>query len=1012
MERDRSFNFKLLVPPRVNSGQVSAIRPQEVIKKDCDFMNTMQQGYSACFDKGKGQNMPFSSMAMPAKPRQDVPKRKFVPPMEKDEHNCNPGQLYAKLLDEFEKIKCWKVKADSDTVQKERRLQENKRTIETQRKTILELQFANESISTKLEEQMSENEDLRNKDNATRNLCNILKHTFQRSAEKMHLFESEREETHHLFMENSERIQKIVAVFESLQIQVESDQQEMRKVNEGLLQFEEMKDKYRAEYKLKEEEVAGLQTKLERKENELQKIHLDLHETQKHCKQLQYETDQQYKLLKSSESDRETLLQKLHTAEHDYEKTQKQYEASATAMEQRKAEYAQILQSKDLSLQELNKFKNQQAEKQEQFQTTIKDLQKALALEIQRSRQTDGELMANIKEVERTNTLLCETMEQSTKKDGHIKTLEDELDIKSKSIDSLKGKIHESEVIVKELTAMLSKKTKEAEIALSENDLLKKECEASEKAQEDLKKFALAEIKMQELEEQLLTEIKKNQEHEEHLRRDITLHEVKYEELLSSFNELLSEKMALQQQLESGSSNVKETEANMKASEEKTVKLTREIQRFEEENQSLREEVNSLKTQVQGKCQKTEMLEKILGENCEHLQEKITEKEKQIKTMETKVNNLRKKIENKLKVQEEYQKENKMLKKQIANAAAKTKHLENQISSLQDESQNLRRLHEEEQQKLLKDLEHKMSSATELDNEVQKLRLTAVEAIKNREDVELKCQHKIADMVTLMEKHKSQCDRMVEEKDAELDKNKKKEMEAVAQSKSLGLDLLKHQTENYQLKKQLKSERKQMENLQKELTCLKKEVSLIKINQPSDARSKQSPASNVKRGRRCSETPKASAAKTHVFDFTMSRNTPTYNRDGGNAALSKSMMSPKDIGNDDARPPRRLSHRTSKIRSYRIRTPPSGEKAALLGKVTVELDPKSDSPDQSDLLTFANISAVPSCKLNISQKSPITHKSPGNLLKLAAMKRMRDAGWTAVTGRDKKKRKNNETVFA
>nr|XP_043879219.1 synaptonemal complex protein 1 isoform X3 [Solea senegalensis] len=980
MERDRSFNFKLLVPPRVNSGQVSAIRPQEVIKKDCDFMNTMQQGYSACFDKGKGQNMPFSSMAMPAKPRQDVPKRKFVPPMEKDEHNCNPGQLYAKLLDEFEKIKCWKVKADSDTVQKERRLQENKRTIETQRKTILELQFANESISTKLEEQMSENEDLRNKDNATRNLCNILKHTFQRSAEKMHLFESEREETHHLFMENSERIQKIVAVFESLQIQVESDQQEMRKVNEGLLQFEEMKDKYRAEYKLKEEEVAGLQTKLERKENELQKIHLDLHETQKHCKQLQYETDQQYKLLKSSESDRETLLQKLHTAEHDYEKTQKQYEASATAMEQRKAEYAQILQSKDLSLQELNKFKNQQAEKQEQFQTTIKDLQKALALEIQRSRQTDGELMANIKEVERTNTLLCETMEQSTKKDGHIKTLEDEL--------------------------------KEAEIALSENDLLKKECEASEKAQEDLKKFALAEIKMQELEEQLLTEIKKNQEHEEHLRRDITLHEVKYEELLSSFNELLSEKMALQQQLESGSSNVKETEANMKASEEKTVKLTREIQRFEEENQSLREEVNSLKTQVQGKCQKTEMLEKILGENCEHLQEKITEKEKQIKTMETKVNNLRKKIENKLKVQEEYQKENKMLKKQIANAAAKTKHLENQISSLQDESQNLRRLHEEEQQKLLKDLEHKMSSATELDNEVQKLRLTAVEAIKNREDVELKCQHKIADMVTLMEKHKSQCDRMVEEKDAELDKNKKKEMEAVAQSKSLGLDLLKHQTENYQLKKQLKSERKQMENLQKELTCLKKEVSLIKINQPSDARSKQSPASNVKRGRRCSETPKASAAKTHVFDFTMSRNTPTYNRDGGNAALSKSMMSPKDIGNDDARPPRRLSHRTSKIRSYRIRTPPSGEKAALLGKVTVELDPKSDSPDQSDLLTFANISAVPSCKLNISQKSPITHKSPGNLLKLAAMKRMRDAGWTAVTGRDKKKRKNNETVFA
>lgn len=133
------------------------------------------------------------------------------------QNNCNPGQLYSKLFDEVEKIKCWKVKLDSDTVQKERQLQENKRTIETQRKAIqelqvctwvtaflcmsfsvttyicylflifrvidngikkycstmwdvcwhtlcvLSLQFGNESLSIKLEERISENEDLRNK---------------------------------------------------------------------------------------------------------------------------------------------------------------------------------------------------------------------------------------------------------------------------------------------------------------------------------------------------------------------------------------------------------------------------------------------------------------------------------------------------------------------------------------------------------------------------------------------------------------------------------------------------------------------------------------------------------------------------------------------------------------------------------------------------------------------------------------------------------------------------------
>ncbi|XP_023268530.1 synaptonemal complex protein 1-like, partial [Seriola lalandi dorsalis] len=126
-------------------------------------------------------------------------------------------------------MKCWKVNVDSDTVQKERRLQENKRTIETQRKAIQELQFGNENLSIKLEEQISENEDLRNKNNATRNLCNILKDTFQRSAKNMQLFESEREETHHLVMENSESIQKLIAAFESLRILAEADQQEMQK---------------------------------------------------------------------------------------------------------------------------------------------------------------------------------------------------------------------------------------------------------------------------------------------------------------------------------------------------------------------------------------------------------------------------------------------------------------------------------------------------------------------------------------------------------------------------------------------------------------------------------------------------------------------------------------------------------------------------------------------------------------------------------------------------------------
>ncbi|KAM9361323.1 synaptonemal complex protein 1 [Symphorus nematophorus] len=997
MERDRSFSFKLLVPPRVNNGQVSAVRPQEIVENCGDFMNTLQQGYSKCFDKEQSMPFPNTSMVLPTKPtRPEFPKMKAVPPMEKEENNGNPGQLYSKLFDEVEKIKCWKVKLDTETVQKERRLQENKRTIETQRKAIQELQFGNESLSIKLEEQISENEDLRNKNNATRNLCNILKDTFQRSAEKMHLFESEREETHHLFMENSESIQKLIAAFESLRIRVEADQQEMQKVKEGLLQFEDVKEKFHQEFNMKEKEIALLQTKLEEKENELQKILLDLHETQKHCKQLQEATNEQHELLKSSKTEQESLLRELNHTEQRCKETEKNCEAIAAMLEQSKKEYAETIQSKDLNLEEISRVKKQQTEKLEQIQTTIQELQKSLTLEKHRAKELEDKLMANNKELERRNTLLGETMEQSVKKDGQIKILEDELDKKSKSIESMKSKTDVTEVRVEELTAELSRKTEEAQ-------LLKNEAEVA------FAEFTMAElycimfflifpqINMQELEGQLFTEMKKNKEHTfqmEQLRKDITQHEVKYKELLSNFNELQCEKTAIQQQFKSGSSNVKAIEANMKVSEEKAVKLTREIQRLEDENQCLREEVESVKNKIQGAYQETETLQKKMEGNFENLQEEIREKEKQMKGMETKLHNLRRKFEIKLKAQEEYQKE---------------------ITGLHVESQNLKRLNEEDCQKLLKDLDAKSTSAAELKNEVEKLRLTAAEAIKYKEDTELKCQHKIADMVTLMEKHKSQYDRMVEEKDAELDESKRKEMEAVACRKSLELYLEKQKTDNDQLKQQLKAEVTEKENLLMELTGLKKEMSSMKITPLPEVMNKQSPASNCKQGRR-SETPEENSSKRHMFDFSMTRKTPSYSKDDGRAAVMKKA----EIHNEDPKTPRGITKRvggTSKIKSYRIRTPPS----ALTGRWeenTIELDPKSDSSDQNDLLSFTSIPtttfSAPSSKLSIFKKiqSPVAHKSPGNSLKLAAMKRMRDAGWTAVTGCDKKKKKTNEKIFA
>ncbi|XP_014329903.1 synaptonemal complex protein 1 isoform X1 [Xiphophorus maculatus] len=984
MDKDRGFRFKLLVPPRVSHSHINAVRPQGTVGNH--LLNSEQQVASSL--------------------KQD---------------NSSSGELYSNLFDEVEKIQSWKVKVENDTAEKERRLQDNKRTIETQRKAIQDLQFSNESLSIKLEEQISENEDLRSKNNTTRNLCNILKETFQRSSEKMHLFESEREETHHLFMENSGSIKKLLSAFESLRIRVEADQQEMQKVKKDLLQFEDLKEKYHQEYIMKDKENEMVQKKLENKENELQKALLNLNETQKYCKRLQDSTKQQFELLQSLKTEKESLLQNLKSAEQSCEEFKKKEENTAAALEKSKNEYKEIIQDKDLNIQELNRVKTEQAEKLEKIETTIKNLKNSQALEIQRVKDLEDKLMKKSSELERNKKLLGETMEEVTKKEYLIKALEKELGIELKSTESLKFKIDTLEARVNELISELSRKTEEIqmltnekEVALNENSHLK-------------------EIKVKELEGQLSLEIKKNKEctfQMEQLKEDILQHEVKYEALLSSFDKLQSENMAIQQEFEDGLSRVKESKENMKVSEENIVNLKRKAQKLEEENKCLRDEISTIKKRVSGTCQDTYTMQKNAEEIWEHLQEEIAVKEKQIKTVEANLQNLRKTFEKKFKVQEKFKNENKILKKQIAKETAKSTQLEKTIDKLQRESKDYKTMKEEDYQKMFKDLESKSVLTAELENEVQKLKLTTAEAVKNKEDAELKCQHKIADMVALMEKHKSQYDRMVEEKDMELHKNKKKETEAVARAESLELDLSKQKIENIQLKKQLKTKDTEKALLQKEVTDLKKETSTAKVMQLSQANNKQSVTLDSEKEIDL-QTPVEGSIKRYIFDLSKIKKTPSNKSPAvlrKAVSASKTPRTPngtttktKTVFKEDTETSGSNKNRIggiSKMKSYRIRTPPSNENAGQWGKNTFELDSKSDSSDQIDLFTCtyepAPSDSVLQHKRNIFKKiqSPISLKSPGSNLKLAAIKRMRDAGWTAVTNCDKKKKKTSDKIFA
>ncbi|KAM7013522.1 synaptonemal complex protein 1-like [Passerculus sandwichensis] len=164
------------------------------------------------------------------------------------------------------------------------------------------------------------------------------------------------------------------------------------------------------------------------------------------------------------------------------------------------------------------------------------------------------------------------------------------------------------------------------------------------------------------------------------------------------------------------------------------------------------------------------------------------------------MNNLKKQMENKTKCIEELQQENKVLKKKITAESKKSNTYEGKVNKLQLEMENMNKQHKEEVDIYKKDIETRKVNENKLCEEVEKMRLLCDETAMIQRETDARCQHKITEMVALMEKHKNEYDKMVEEKDAELKVYKMKQQ------------------------KQFSSERV----LENALSCLKKELSYLK----------------------------------------------------------------------------------------------------------------------------------------------------------------------------------------
>ncbi|KAM6988869.1 synaptonemal complex protein 1-like [Passerculus sandwichensis] len=166
------------------------------------------------------------------------------------------NELVSKLFKEAEKIKHWKLTVETELNQKERKLQENRKIIDAQKKAIQELQFENEKLHLKLEDEICENKDLLKEAAALRHLCNLLKETCTRFTEKTRKNEQEKEATKQLYEELHCNIERMTVAFEELRVQAENNRLEMSfKLKEEAEKVDKFEKECKLEVSQKEKQV-------------------------------------------------------------------------------------------------------------------------------------------------------------------------------------------------------------------------------------------------------------------------------------------------------------------------------------------------------------------------------------------------------------------------------------------------------------------------------------------------------------------------------------------------------------------------------------------------------------------------------------------------------------------------------------------------------------------------------------------------------------------------------------
>ncbi|XP_020729417.2 synaptonemal complex protein 1 isoform X4 [Odocoileus virginianus] len=970
MEKQKPF--KLFVPPRLSSSQVSAVKPQ-TSGGDSNFF----KGFNKCVEDDFGFPFAVTNVSKNGENIDSDPalqKVNFLPMLEQtdnsdcchyqeglkdsDFENSEPmSRLYSKLYKEAEKIKKWKVNVESELKHKENKLQENRKIIEAQRKAIQELQFENEKVSLKLEEGIQENKDLIKENNATRHLCNLLKETCARSAEKTKKYEYEREETRQVYMDLNSNIEKMIIAFEELRVQAESSRLEMRfKLKEDYEKIQHLEEEYKKEVNDKEKQVSLLLIQSTEKENKMKDLTFLLEESRNKINQLEEKTKLQNENLKESNEKQDHLTSELENIKMSLQRSVNAQMALEEDLQIATKNIYQLTGEKEAQMEEFNKAKAAHSSVVTELKATICNLKELLTTEQQRLEKSEDEL----------------------------KVLTMKLQKKSSELEEMTKLKNNKEVELEELKKILAENQK----LLDEKKQFEKIAEELKGAEQELTGLLQTrEKKVHDLEIQL-TAIATSEQHYSNqvkeLKTELENEKLKNTELTASCNRLSLENKALAQETSDMALELKKQQEDINNSKRQEERMLKQIEHLGETETQLRNELESVREELKQKGDEVKSKLDKSEENARSIECEVVKKDKQMKILENKCNNLKKQVENKSKFIEELQQENKAFKKKSTAESKQLNVYEIKVSKLETELEGAKQKFKQMTDSYQKEIEDKKLLEENLLGEVAKAKVVADEAVKLQKEIDIRCQHKIAEMVALMEKHKE-------------------------------TELSNLRNELWSVKKHLEIEREEKEKLKREL-----KENTVTLKEKKDKKTQTS----------LLETPETSYWKLDS-KVPLSQNA---SRSFLSADQSRSSKDKRDY----LRTPAKNILSTPLPKAYTVKTPtklkikqrgnknvPIEESNSKKRKMVFEFDINSDSSETTDLLSMVseeetlrklyknNNPPISHLCVRTPKKTPSSLMTPGSMPKSETMKKMQEDRWAVIAKMDRKQKlKEAEKLFA